>query len=152
MLSPTLNLTSNFETHRNVGDYFYFVYIYIYVFSIFPQSMKKFNGHFSGPSMKLTFRPKKRKVTFLLWFWKIWPPPPTWHQILKPIRMSLIIFILCISRYILYLYSHKAWRKLKNTFDYRHFRPHQTLASRSPGLRPLRKALDAGPRRDIVGA
>ena len=29
---------------------------------------------------------------------------------------------------------------------------HQTRASRSPGLRPPRKAYGAGPRRDIVGA
>ena len=26
------NLTSNFETHNNVGDNFYFVYKYIYIY------------------------------------------------------------------------------------------------------------------------
>ena len=42
--SPTPNLISNFETHKNVGDNFYFVNKYIYASS--KQSLKKFKGHF----------------------------------------------------------------------------------------------------------
>ena len=45
-LTPTSNLTSNFETHKNVGDTFYFVYKYIFTSSKYPQSLKKFKGHF----------------------------------------------------------------------------------------------------------
>ena len=55
-------------------------------------------------------------------------PPPTWHQILKPIRMLVTIFITCISRYIPYLYTHKVWGKLKDTFDYCPIRPHPTCS------------------------
>ena len=50
ILTQTPNLTSNFETHKNVGGNFYFVYKYIYTCSIFPQSMKKIEGHFWWPS------------------------------------------------------------------------------------------------------
>ena len=40
----TPNLTSNFETHKNVGDNFYLVYKQIYILYIYPQSMKKIEG------------------------------------------------------------------------------------------------------------
>ena len=40
------NLTSNFQTHKNVGDNFYFEYKYIYTSSKCQQSSKKFEGHF----------------------------------------------------------------------------------------------------------
>ena len=46
----------------------------------------------------LTFRPKNRKFTYLWWFWKFCPQTPTWHQILKPIRMLAAISILYHSR------------------------------------------------------
>ena len=52
ILFPHPNLTSNFETHKSVGDNFYFLYKYIYISSKCPQSSKKFKGHFSGPSHK----------------------------------------------------------------------------------------------------
>ena len=64
-----------------------------------------------------TFRPKNRKVIYRLQIWKFSPLPPTWHQIFKPIRMLVTIFISCISRYIPYLYTYKVWRILKDTFD-----------------------------------
>ena len=64
-----------------------------------------------------TFRPKNKKVTYLWWFWKFLPPPPTWHQIFKPIRILVTILISYISRYIHNLYTHKVWRNLKDTFD-----------------------------------
>ena len=46
IFTPTSNLTSNFETHKNVGNNFYFVYKQIYTRSKCPQSMKNFEGHF----------------------------------------------------------------------------------------------------------
>ena len=74
------------------------------LYYIYPQSMKKRKGHFwySVPPIpshsikrewfsklrhvrvfkKWTFRPENKKVTYLWWFCKFWPPPPTWHQIL----------------------------------------------------------------------
>ena len=44
-------------------------------------------------------------------------------QILKPIRMLVTTFFSYISRYIPYLYTHKIWRKLKDTFVHRPTRP-----------------------------
>ena len=49
---PKPNLTSNFETHKNVSDDFNFVYKYIYNISKYPQSLKKFKGHFWSPSTR----------------------------------------------------------------------------------------------------
>ena len=94
------------------------------------------------------FRPKNRKVTYLLWFW---PPPPTWHQILKFIRMFVTVLISYLCRFINNLYTHKVWRKLKDTFDYSPMRSdpiryHQTRASR------LSCKSCIGPRRVTVGA
>ena len=48
---------------------------------------------------------------------------PTWHEILKPIRMLVTIFISYISRYIHNLYTYKVWRKLKDKKDDRPTRP-----------------------------
>ena len=39
-----------------------------------------------------TYIPKKRKVTYLSYFWNFWSPTPTWHQILKPIGILVTIF------------------------------------------------------------
>ena len=58
------------------------------------------------------------------------PPPPTWHQILKPIRILVTIFISYISRYMHVLNAHKVWRILKDTFD-THFRSRSLSLSRS---------------------
>ena len=54
------------------------------------------------------------------------PPPPTWHQILKPIRMLVTIFISYTSIYMQVLNTHKVGRNLKDTFDYRPTRPIKT--------------------------
>ena len=48
---------------------------------------------------------------------------PTWHQILKPIRMLAATFILYTSIYIHVLYSHKVWRTLKDTFEHQILKP-----------------------------
>ena len=163
MCSPTPNLTSNFETHKNVGDNFYFVYKYIFISSKYPQSSKKFKGHFWWPSVpsnivgasnterflkfsKIVHKLLLRLITVDFWNQKFEnsreygnfennvPQTPTWHQILKPIRMLVTIFISYTSIYIQILNTHKVWRILKDTFDYRPTRSHQT--------RPLASGLD----------
>ena len=61
-----------------------------------------------------------------------WCNSPTWHQILKPIRMSVTTFITNTSRYIHNLYIHKVWRKLKDTFVYP---PHPTRSHQIKNLK-----------------
>ena len=134
-------LTSNFEIHTNISENFDYIYKKMYRWSINPNVIE---GHFWYQNR--TFRPKKRKVTYLQLFWNFWPQTPTWHEFLKPIRILVTIFISYISRYIHNLYTHKVWIKLKDTFDDRPIRPIKLA------LRARLKACGAGPRRDIVGA
>ena len=116
IFTPTLNLTSNFETPYFWHDF--------------------------------------KKSMYLWLFWKFLPPPPTWHQIFKPIRMLVTIFISYISRYIHNLYTYKVWRKLKVTFgDRQPVQPVQPVPS-VPSNSPLRGSavrVNTGPRSDIVG-
>ena len=46
ILTPTFNLTSNSETHKNVSDNFLVYFKYIYTCSKYPESMKNIEGHF----------------------------------------------------------------------------------------------------------
>ena len=39
-----------------------------------------------------SLEPKTKKFTYLLYFLNFVPPPPTSHQILKPITMVVAIF------------------------------------------------------------
>ena len=62
ILPPLPNLTSNFKTHKNLGDNFYFVYNYIYASS--KQSLKKFKGYFWYPVLI------GKKANFWTSYWK----------------------------------------------------------------------------------
>ena len=76
-----------------------------------------------------------------------WCNSPTWHQILKPIRMSVTIFITFASRYIHNLHTKTVWRKLKDTFDYQPVPPHQSTVRAwlaGDGLATLRARLARG--------
>ena len=115
------NLTSNFEIHKNIGQNFDYIYRYMYTLSMHHKGINIIEGYFGY--QKWTFIPKKRKITYLLWFWNFWPRPPTWHETFKPIRLLVTILISYTSRYILNLYTHKVWRNLKDTFRDRPTRP-----------------------------
>ena len=86
----------------------------MYTLSMYRKGINIIEGYFGY--QKWTFIPKKRKITYLLWFLNFWPRPPTWHETFKPIRLLVTIFISYTSRYIHNLYIHKVWRKLKDTF------------------------------------
>ena len=58
------NLTSNFETHKNIGENFDYMYRYMYTLSMYPIGINIIEGHFRY--QKWTFRSKKRKITYLL--------------------------------------------------------------------------------------
>ena len=76
------------ETSFSFSFFFFF-------FFLLATSLKLLNIKFWNPEEKTEknkFWTENRKVTYLLWFWKFWPPPPTWHQILKPIRLLVAIF------------------------------------------------------------
>ena len=92
------NLTSNFETHKNIGQNFDYIYRYMYTLSMHHKGINIIEGYFGY--QKWTFIPKKRKITYLLWFWNFWPRPPTWHEILKPIRILVTILISYTSRHM----------------------------------------------------
>ena len=136
-LSPTFLWVSKFDVKLGVGVHHFQNYPMYVSFQIFGSKSRlfffsflmKFSHFFQNLKNVIYHLKLKCKVHF--WnqifensreccnFENNVTPPPTWHQILKPIRMSLTIFISCISRYIPYLYTHKVWRKLKDTFDYR---------------------------------
>ena len=109
------NLTSNFETHKNIGQNFDYIYRYMYTLSMHHKGINIIEGYFGY--QKWTFIPKKRKITYVPWFWNFWPRPPTWHETFKPIRLLVTILISYTSRHIHRLYTHKVWRNLKDTFD-----------------------------------
>ena len=58
------NLTSNFWTHKNIGETFDYIYRYMYTFSIYRKGINIIEGYFGY--QKWTFIPKKRKITYLL--------------------------------------------------------------------------------------
>ena len=90
-----------------------------------------------------TFRPKNKKVTYLLWFWKFLPPPPTWHQIFKPIRMLVTIFISYISRYIHNLYIYlQSMKKIEAHFSWPSVPPVRPVQPVQPVPSNSRFALD----------
>ena len=57
------NLTSNFETHKNIADNFDYMYKDMYTWSMYPRGINKIEVQFWY--QKRTFRPKKRKITYL---------------------------------------------------------------------------------------
>ena len=53
------NLTSNFETHKNIGENFDYMYRYMYTLSMYRKGINIIEGYFGYK--KWTFRPKKKK-------------------------------------------------------------------------------------------
>ena len=58
------NLTSNFETHKNIGENFDYAYRFMYTLSMYRKGINIIEGYFGY--QKWTFIPKKRKITYLL--------------------------------------------------------------------------------------
>ena len=58
------NLTSNFEIHKNIGENFDYMYRFMYTLSMYRKGINIIEGYFGY--QKWTFRPKKRKITYLL--------------------------------------------------------------------------------------
>ena len=65
---------AKFKTHKKVvRTTFDFIYKYIYTWSIYPQSIKKIEGHFwyyVPPHQEIKHFPEKKKVTVVVWFRK----------------------------------------------------------------------------------
>ena len=62
--ATTPNLTWNFETHKNIGENFDYMYRFMYTLSMYRKGINIIEGYFGY--QKWTFRPKKRKITYLL--------------------------------------------------------------------------------------
>ena len=58
------NLTSNFEIHKNIGENFDYMFRYMYTLSMYPKGLNIIEEYFGY--QKWTFRPKKKKITYLL--------------------------------------------------------------------------------------
>ena len=73
---------------------------------------------------KTTFGTKYLKTHVHMVFLKtVFPHPQLDIKFLIPIRVLVLFFIFVLSKYISYLYTHKIWRTLKDTFVHRPVRP-----------------------------